>query len=70
MHSYRRRPSVRGDPNVIIAIVDTGVNLSHPDLTLVTGWDFGDNDSKGFPCLPEVAEIVLYNASGFVAYFS
>jgi subtilisin family serine protease len=35
-----------GDPNVIIAIVDTGVNLSHPDLTLVTGWDFGDNDSN------------------------
>jgi len=35
-----------GSASVIIAIVDTGVNLSHPDLTLVTGWDYGDNDSN------------------------
>jgi PKD repeat protein len=35
-----------GSASVIIAIIDTGVNLSHPDLTLVTGYDFGDNDSN------------------------
>ncbi len=35
-----------GSSTVIIAIIDTGVNLSHPDLTLVTGWDYGDNDSN------------------------
>lgn len=35
-----------GSASVIIAIIDSGVNLSHPDLTLVTGYDFGDNDSN------------------------
>ncbi len=35
-----------GSSSVVIAIIDTGVNLSHPDLTLVTGYDFGDNDSN------------------------
>jgi subtilisin family serine protease len=35
-----------GDPNVIIAIIDSGVNLSHPDLTLVAGWDYGSGDSN------------------------
>jgi PKD repeat protein len=35
-----------GSASVIIAIIDTGVNLSHPDLTLVTGYDYGDNDSN------------------------
>lgn len=37
-----------GDPGVIIAIIDTGVDYNHPDLTgkTVAGWDFvnGDND--------------------------
>jgi hypothetical protein len=35
-----------GSSSVIIAIIDSGVNLSHPDLTLVTGYDFGSNDSN------------------------
>ncbi|HEX5132769.1 MAG TPA: S8 family serine peptidase [Candidatus Krumholzibacteria bacterium] len=35
-----------GSASVIIAIIDSGVNLSHPDLTLVTGYDYGDNDSN------------------------
>ncbi|HEU4365733.1 MAG TPA: S8 family serine peptidase [Candidatus Krumholzibacteria bacterium] len=35
-----------GSASVIIAIVDTGVNLSHPDLNLVAGWDYGDGDSN------------------------
>nr|WP_290667380.1 S8 family serine peptidase [Ardenticatena sp.] len=32
--------------DVTIAIVDTGVDLNHPDLkpNLVAGWDFGNND--------------------------
>lgn len=37
-----------GDPGVIIAIIDTGVDYNHPDLMgkTVAGWDFvnGDND--------------------------
>ena len=35
-----------GNSNIIIAIIDTGVDLTHPDLRLVTGYDFGDNDSN------------------------
>lgn len=35
-----------GSSSVIIAIIDTGCNLAHPDLTFVTGWDYGDNDSN------------------------
>ncbi|HQM03720.1 MAG TPA: S8 family serine peptidase [Candidatus Cloacimonas sp.] len=34
-----------GDPNIIIGIVDTGVDINHPDLRLVAGYDFGDNDN-------------------------
>jgi subtilisin family serine protease len=33
-----------GASNVIVAIIDSGVDLDHPDLTCVTGYDFGDND--------------------------
>jgi Subtilase family/FlgD Ig-like domain len=39
-------PNGFGDPSVIIAILDSGVNLSHPDLNLVDGYDFGDGDSN------------------------
>ena len=39
-------PAGFGSSTVIIAIVDSGCNLSHPDLAFVTGYDFGDNDSN------------------------
>ena len=35
-----------GDSNVIIAILDSGVDIDHPDLNLVSGYDFGVNDSN------------------------
>jgi subtilisin family serine protease len=35
-----------GSSSTIIAIIDTGVDLVHPDLRLVTGYDYGDNDSN------------------------
>lgn len=35
-----------GSSSVIIAIIDSGVQAAHPDLTQVTGWDYGDNDSN------------------------
>ncbi|HRF59765.1 MAG TPA: S8 family peptidase [Fimbriimonadaceae bacterium] len=37
-----------GDPGVIIAIIDTGIDLSHPDLSgkLVPGYDFVNQDAN------------------------
>ncbi len=37
-------PAGFGMPSVTIAIIDTGVDLAHPDLMLVPGYDYGDND--------------------------
>lgn len=36
-----------GDPSIIIAIIDSGVNYNHADLNdnCITGWDYGSNDS-------------------------
>ncbi|MCB5247565.1 MAG: S8 family serine peptidase [Candidatus Cloacimonetes bacterium] len=36
-----------GDPNIIIAIIDSGVNYNHEDLNdnCVTGYDYGSNDN-------------------------
>ncbi|HPF71823.1 MAG TPA: hypothetical protein PLQ13_14210, partial [Candidatus Krumholzibacteria bacterium] len=36
---------VYGSASVVIAIIDSGVDTAHPDLRLVTGYDYGDNDS-------------------------
>ncbi len=33
-----------GAAGVVIAILDSGVDVDHPDLNLVAGYDFGDND--------------------------
>ncbi len=35
-----------GDLTVVIAILDSGVDIDHPDLNLVAGYDFGDNDTN------------------------
>jgi hypothetical protein len=35
-----------GDPAVVIAILDSGVDASHPDLRQVAGWDHGSGDSN------------------------
>jgi len=35
-----------GSSSIIVAIIDSGVDIDHPDLTLVTGYDYGDNDSN------------------------
>lgn len=34
-----------GSSSIIIAIIDSGVDLQHPDLTVVSGYDFGENDA-------------------------
>jgi subtilisin family serine protease len=35
-----------GSASIIVAIIDTGVDIDHPDLSVVTGYDYGDNDSN------------------------
>ena len=42
-----------GDPNIIIAIIDTGVDVNHPDLinNIVPGYDFFDDDNDPSPYL-------------------
>ena len=35
-----------GNAGVVIAIIDTGVDVGHPDLRQVAGYDYGDNDSN------------------------
>ena len=35
-----------GDPAVVIAILDTGVDRAHPDLRQVAGWDHGSGDNN------------------------
>ena len=45
-----------GDPNVVIAVVDSGVDSNHPDLVdnLVPGYDFWEYDNLPNPS-PEVS---------------
>ena len=40
-----------GDPNIIIAVIDSGVDANHPDLinNIVPGYDFFDNDNIPAP---------------------
>jgi subtilisin family serine protease len=42
-----------GDPNIVVAVLDNGVDLNHPDLinNLVPGYDFLENDNHPHPAL-------------------
>lgn len=50
-----------GDPNIIVAILDTGVDANHPDLinNMVPGYDFIDNDA-----IPEPGRFWVNDAHG------
>ncbi|MDD3534739.1 MAG: S8 family serine peptidase [Candidatus Cloacimonetes bacterium] len=45
-HDAWDMPQGYGSTNIIIAIIDTGVDIAHQDLRLMAGYDYGDNDSN------------------------
>jgi len=52
-----------GDPNIVVAVIDTGVDSNHPDLknNLVPGYDFWENDNS-----PDTATSIWIDAHGTV----
>src|SRR5689334_2165622 len=40
-----------GSPSVIVAVIDTGIDASHPDLAghIVPGWNFANNSDDTSP---------------------
>ena len=64
-----------GDPSVIIAIVDSGVDIYHADLNCMAGYDFGDNDTNPMDdsrsaghgtCCAGVTAATVNNGTGIV----
>ena len=64
-----------GSSNVVIAIVDSGVDIYHEDLNCMTGYDFGDNDTNPMDdsrsaghgtCCAGIAAAVANNGTGIV----
>ena len=58
----------KGDPSVIVAVIDTGIWIDHPDLAgnFVAGWDFYNHDSTVYDGLDDdhgthVAGTILAN---------
>jgi len=58
-----------GDPNIVIAVIDCGVDSQHPDLmeNLVLGYDFLDDDDQADPLLAPPANAHGTNCAGLVA---
>ncbi|HOY85273.1 MAG TPA: S8 family serine peptidase [Candidatus Syntrophosphaera sp.] len=42
-----------GNSSIVIAIIDSGVDTSHPDLTLVAGYDYGVGDNNPMDDAPD-----------------
>ena len=58
-----------GDPNIVIAVIDSGVESKHPDLinNLAPGHDFIDNDDQPDPSLDHYANAHSTAAAGLIA---
>ena len=58
-----------GDPNIVVAVLDCGVDASHPDLinNLVAGYDFYENDAFPDPALVQAANLHGTACAGLVA---
>jgi subtilisin family serine protease len=58
-----------GDPNIIIAVLDTGVDVNHPDLinNIVPGYDFLDDDNLAAPSLNLALDGHGTNCAGLAA---
>ncbi|MGD9546732.1 MAG: S8 family serine peptidase [Candidatus Krumholzibacteriia bacterium] len=64
-----------GDPGVIVAIIDSGVDIYHEDLNCMAGYDFGDGDTNPMDdsrapghgtCCAGVTAAVAGNGTGIV----
>ncbi|MEN8006704.1 MAG: S8 family serine peptidase [Candidatus Krumholzibacteriota bacterium] len=64
-----------GDPSVVIAIIDSGVDIYHDDLNCTTGYDFGSGDTNPMDdsnnaghgtCCAGVTAAVAGNGTGIV----
>ncbi len=58
-----------GDPNIVIAVLDSGVDTKHPDLTnnTVSGYDFIDNDDLAEPVIDNLGDVHGTGCAGLMA---
>jgi subtilisin family serine protease len=58
-----------GDPNIVIAVLDSGVDTKHPDLknNTVPGYDFVDDDDLADPVIDSLGDIHGTGCAGLMA---
>jgi subtilisin family serine protease len=58
-----------GNPNIVVAVLDSGVDSNHPDLVnnMVPGYDFLDNDAQPDPSLDHPANAHGTMCAGLIA---
>jgi len=60
--SPRRRELASVSPDVVVAVIDSGVDLNHPDLNLVTGYDH-NGTGDGSPCQDEQGRLIAHGTN-------